>query len=203
MAELYVVFSRTGTLMGKAIRFFTKNTYNHVSISLDDSLLQLYSFARIHRCSPFVGGFVTETPSRYLCEKNPAQIKVCRYTMEDEKYNRLVSLISFMQRHQKIYIYNSFGALSSVFGRSIKLPKTYTCLEFSADALKIDRIKNIKQLENLLKDDIIYCGSYFQYLYNHGISPVVDFGDEYFDQYGKLRICQDTMEHFFRLLKRI
>ena len=203
MAYLYVVFSKTGTLMGKSIRLFTRNCYNHVSISLDKSLTQMYSFARKTRCAPLVGGFVSETPSRYLCEKEPADIKVCRVEISDKRYEEISSLFSSLSRNPSYYIYNSFSALYSVFGKKLKIRNSYTCLEFCANILNIDGINNIKQLENRLKSDIIYCGRYVDYLKTQDISPVINFNEAYFEKFSMMRICRDTVLHFYRLIKRL
>ena len=62
---LYIMLSRTGTGMGKVIRAFTRNEYNHVSLPLDSSFKRFVSFARYRQDVPLAGGFVAETPQRF------------------------------------------------------------------------------------------------------------------------------------------
>ena len=64
--HLYIMLSRTDTGMGRLIRFFTKETYNHVSLCLDDRLDHFVSFARFRQDVPLAGGYVAEPPERLL-----------------------------------------------------------------------------------------------------------------------------------------
>ena len=75
---IYVVFSSTPYKIGKTIRMLTGEKYNHVSISLDAELTQMYSFARRYYKTPFYGGFVKESLSRYQLNQNKATIKICK-----------------------------------------------------------------------------------------------------------------------------
>ena len=66
MSYLYVMLSRTDTGMGRFIRFFTREEYNHVSLCVDDSLQKFVSFARYRQDTPLAGGAVAEPPQRLL-----------------------------------------------------------------------------------------------------------------------------------------
>ena len=59
---IYVVISRTGTLLCRAIGLFSGGVYNHASLSMDESLGLMYSFGRVNAYNPIVGGFVKESP---------------------------------------------------------------------------------------------------------------------------------------------
>jgi hypothetical protein len=62
---VYIVFSSTPYRIGKFIRRLTREAYNHVSIALDPDLTKMYGFARRYYRTPFYGGFVRESLSRY------------------------------------------------------------------------------------------------------------------------------------------
>ena len=64
--SIYVIFLQTPFKIGKLIRFVTNYKYNHTSISFSENADVLYSFARYNKNSPFVGGFVEESPLRYI-----------------------------------------------------------------------------------------------------------------------------------------
>ena len=64
--HLNIVASRTPSFLVQIIRLATKFKHNHVSISLNDDLVPLFSFARYNYNSPFHGGFVEESWLRYL-----------------------------------------------------------------------------------------------------------------------------------------
>ena len=65
MKEIYVVFSSTPYKIGKFIRFFTREEYNHVSIMFDENMLEAYSFGRKHVDTPCWGGIIKDSVSRY------------------------------------------------------------------------------------------------------------------------------------------
>ena len=44
--EIYIVLSRTGTMFSNIIALFTQKEYSHVSLSLDSSFTQMFSFGR-------------------------------------------------------------------------------------------------------------------------------------------------------------
>ena len=63
MKYLYLVLSKTSTLTGRIIRFYTKETVNHSAISLTEDLTQMYTFARKRACNCIDGGLVLESPN--------------------------------------------------------------------------------------------------------------------------------------------
>ena len=65
MKNLYLIFSSTDLKIGRMIRFVTQNQYNHCSVCLREDLSKFYSFSRIYRSNPLIGGFTVESPCRY------------------------------------------------------------------------------------------------------------------------------------------
>ena len=59
---IYIVVTQTGTVLSRILKIVTKAEYNHVSISLDPSLDQMYSFGRKNAYNPIWGGMVQECP---------------------------------------------------------------------------------------------------------------------------------------------
>ena len=53
MKKIYIILTYTGTLLSKIIKFYTKNEFSHVSISLDKELKYMYSFGRLNAYNPF------------------------------------------------------------------------------------------------------------------------------------------------------
>ena len=60
--KIYIVASQTGTVPSRLIKRVTRARFNHVSISLDEQLDTMYSFARRHPYNPVWGGYVKESP---------------------------------------------------------------------------------------------------------------------------------------------
>lgn len=119
--NIYVVFIMTNTYMGKLIRLFTRNQYNHVTLALDSNLCEMYSFARYHINSPIRGGFVVELPDRYLFNNQDVMIKVCQMPVNEEQYRRIQEEIRYFKKHKEIMIYNTLNAILSLLRKRVHL----------------------------------------------------------------------------------
>lgn len=200
MAEekyIYVVFSKTPSKMGKCIRFVTRNRYNHVSLALSADLEVLYSFARYHINSPFVGGFVLETQQRYSAKKKPVEIKICRVPVSLERYTAIGEILETFYAQKEEMIYNSLNALLSVFHRKFKLENAYTCIEFAAFVLEMEKICSIEEMEEALRETVLYEGIWRFKKEKKKITQ-----DDYFTTESKRQICAHTALHFYRIARR-
>ncbi|MBA9027096.1 hypothetical protein [Peribacillus huizhouensis] len=56
----YLLFTDTGTNLSKLIKLFTTQPFNHVTISFEAELSEIFSFGRKKHNNPFIGGFVRE-----------------------------------------------------------------------------------------------------------------------------------------------
>lgn len=195
--QVYIVFSKTNTGIGKIIRTLTHNKYNHVSISLDKELSTMYSFGRYHINSPLVGGFVIEQPARYLWSGKEVGIKLCEYTLDPITYAQLQRRLLIFINDRNTKIYNSFSAIFSLFHKRLVIEDAYTCLEFVVSLLDIEGIYNIKELEDMLNESIVYQGSFRSY-----IRDVLPQEDEYFKKEKTVDILLGTLSHFKKLFIR-
>ncbi len=167
--RIYVVFSSTPYKMGRFIRFVTHNRYNHVAVSLDPELRELYAFARRHRTTPFYGGFVRETATRYRARGRTAQIKVCALPVTEAQYLTAAERLSEMAANAKELRYNLISAMTSPLHIRVRITNAYTCVEFAADFLRFvddgldfepKHTYAIRQLEQLLEGQTVYEGEF-------------------------------------------
>lgn len=194
---LYVVFSMTNTNVGKVIRFFTRNKFNHVSLSLHEDLRVMYSFARLHKNSPLVGGFVLEHPNLFMLDRKDVYVKICRIPVTKEKHNEInKTIIDFSNRKEEM-IYNSFSAVSSLFHKKIPIKNAYTCLEFVSTVLNMEEVSSIKDLEMKLNKYKIYSGSLKNIAFYDELSE-----DEFFQRQDLYSILVGSIRHFGNLLSR-
>ena len=162
---VYIVFSSTPYKIGKMIRRITGEEFNHVSIALDENLSQMYGFARRYYRTPFYGGFVRESRSRYHVGETAAQIRICRLPVTQEQYRTLEQMLSQMHQGQEQYLYNHLSAAAALLRRRVKARDAYTCIEFCVHILHelgidIDPGKyySVGELEQLLHPLAIYSG---------------------------------------------
>ncbi len=201
---IYIVFSSTHCGIGGFIRLITGGLYNHVSVSFDADLKELYSFARHYKRAPLYGGFVRESSMRYRIFATP--IKVCRIDVGDNEYNEIHSKIDSMINNSDTYIYNLASAIAYPLKRKIHISSAFTCVEFAAYLLNLAGIENsenasgfcsIKNLEKLLEGNVIYEDIFPE-------SELSDWqNDTYNEHIGVVGAIKNTLKNNARLLKRI
>ncbi len=167
MKDVYIIFSSTPYKVGKFIRTFTGEEYNHVSIMFDENMAEAYSCGRRYIDTPFWGGMIKDSVSRYEYKKVKAKINVCKVQVENEKYEKALRTAQMMYENKDLYIYNLFAAGVSLFKRRLFIENTYTCVEFCVFLLSImfDKIdKNgfytVCSLYDEFKDHSIYKGEF-------------------------------------------
>lgn len=162
---LYIVFSSTPCRMGAFIRRCTSNDFNHVSIGLDRTLEPLYSFARRYYHTPFYGGFVRETLSRYCIHGQAATVRVFRLPVTQDQASALDRKFAQMLLHQDTYLYNYLSALAVPLKKTVPLSNAYTCIEFCVYILHSIGLPlmpgsfySLRDLETLLHPYELYTG---------------------------------------------
>ena len=194
-----IVFSSTPYKLGKLIRRFTGESYNHVSLSLDWELRQMYSFARHYYRTPFYGGFVHESRARYHLKGVPSQIKICRLSVSEDAYAALADRLAAMYARREQYPYNHLSVLTIPFRRLVHLKDARVCSEFVAEqlhslGLPVNPWKyySVGALEALLSDSVIYTGD----------APPADTADDPFFAHHPVPLFTTTRA-FGRLLHRL
>lgn len=201
MNHIYVVFSATPYIIGRAIRKITGEKYNHASIALDPDLTQMYSFARRFYRTPLYGGFVKESRARYHLGNKASQICICKIPVTQEQYTAIDYKLTTMYSRADAYIYNHISALGAMLRRQIPAKDAYTCVEFCTRILHdlgmdVDPAKyhSVCDLEQLLSEHVIYTG------------PMPADGKDDTAYYAKRPVSSPTwvtLREIFKLLPRL
>lgn len=196
---VYIVFSATPYKIGKLIRRFTGERYNHVSLALDRELEQMYSYARRHYRTPFYGGFVRESKARYYPGGIPSQIKICRLPVSEGEFMHLARQLEEMYARREELLYNHLSVVTTPLRRLVHLKDAAICTEFVAGQLHafgmpVDPGKyySVGALEALLEDRTVYEGDAL---------PPLQEDPEFFAR--NPAPCFATVKAFGRLLCRI
>ena len=197
---LYIVFSSTPCRMGAFIRRCTGNDFNHVSIGLDRTLEPLYSFARRYYHTPFYGGFVRETLSRYCIHGQAATIRVFRLPVTQDQASALDRKFAQMLTNQDTYLYNYLSALAVPFKKTVPLSNAYTCIEFCVHILHSIGLPlmpgsfySLRDLETLLHPYELYTG----------LAPTPkSYDSSYYAAKPLLHPLCSSANAFFKLFKR-
>lgn len=148
--QLYIVLSKTGTNLSKVIRYVTKADYNHVSLSLDPELNEMYSFGRRFPRNPLLGGFVQESKDcPFFKLFSETEVKVLSLDIDESTYQDIRSEFNYMRDHKFMYHYNYIGLVLAAFNIHFKPNYTYYCSEFAKEILLNHNIEGAKDLEKI------------------------------------------------------
>ena len=196
LAYLYVMLSRSDTAMGRFIRTFTRSTFNHVSVSLDDSLSCFVSFARYRVDIPLAGGYIQEDAQRLLYRGNPLPVVIFRLEIPEAQRQGLALLFA-PAGEPDAPIYNPLGALLSWLHLPCPVPGAYTCLEFT-NRLLGTRYRSIPALQKGLAPYAFFEGNLGDLVSDNGSRE-----DLFFCRRGFVKGTGDTFAHFGRVLGRV
>ena len=130
---IYLIIAQTGTRPARFFRFFTKKPYNHVSLSGDVTLSEMYSFCRTYRRFPLPATFNKETVGQGTLGKFryiPCEIYRIPVTPgQKSEYNRI---IRHFANNRSVYSYNLLGLLAVYFKIEWNRRKSFVCSQFVA-----------------------------------------------------------------------
>ncbi|MEG1781959.1 MAG: hypothetical protein RR253_01790 [Oscillospiraceae bacterium] len=133
MKKFYIVLSRSGTILARAIRIFTKKYYNHTSISFERSLNTFYSFGRRNPRLMFPAGFITEgVHSGFFALHPKTKICVLEGEMSEEAFCGVQKKLEPFIREPKKYKYGILQMLKMMTGKPYRSQDHYVCSVFAA-----------------------------------------------------------------------
>ena len=141
--EVYIVLTKTGTILSRIVKLIKHHKYTHVSISLDEKLNEMYSFGRINPYNPFVGGFIREkiNEGTFKRFKNTKCI-VLRMSVDEEQYYDIKETISYFKKNSKKYEFNILGLLWVIINKRKVRKNKFYCAEFVKYVIDNSKVEN-------------------------------------------------------------
>ena len=134
---VYFVVSQTGTCFSRLLQLFNRAEYNHVSLSLDDSLDRLYSFGRQCLYFPLAAGFVREQPHYGIyCQYSDTRCAVYRVPVRAREFWNLHQSIRQFEQQEWRFRYNFAGLLAIQAGIPLHRRRHFVCSQFVAYVLE-------------------------------------------------------------------
>lgn len=122
MYSIYILLTRTRTILSRTIHAAPGNDYTHAALSLDESFTRLYSFGRKYRYSYLPAGFVRESVEKGLQgSSQDAPCAVYKLEISDRKYKKLCSVLETMEAEKEVYQYNILGLFLCLLGKTPSL----------------------------------------------------------------------------------
>ena len=151
MKKIYLLFVCTPSIVSRAIKRYTNDSYTHVAISVDPDMKEFYSFARRYSYSPLPAGFVMESLDNNFYRRNPkSQCKILSIDVTEEQYAAVKRKLKFMYENRYEYKYNLVGLLLYSQNINFQRKNHRFCSEFVSEVLKENNIlsspKNPQQM---------------------------------------------------------
>lgn len=149
---VYIVLTRTNTVISKLIQFFKDDEYTHAAISLDRHLNYMYSFGRKWTYYPFYGCFKHENLEQgayKFCDRLPGVIM--EVEVSKEQYEKINELLNQFINNSNYYRYNYIGLLNSLFNREACYDNRFLCSEFVYYILYKSGVLDLKISGNLIR----------------------------------------------------
>ena len=137
MKTIYILLTRSGTLLSKLVYAATGSSYTHASMAFDADLSCLYSSTRKNGYTMFPAG-----PSREYLNKGVFRLRenipCALYALEvsDEAYARAKRRAEHMMTHGELYRFNSLGLLLCAFHIRWNRRRHYFCSQFVSEVLE-------------------------------------------------------------------
>ena len=150
--EIYIVLSRTGTMFSNIIALFTQKEYSHVSLSLDSSFTQMFSFGRKIPSKVLPAGLVEENLYDGVFAMYPnSRCLVYKVNITDEQFTYLQNEINNFFENKDKYKYSVLGTVTAYFNKPHKREYYYFCSQFVAELLINSGIYKTDKLPEVIK----------------------------------------------------
>lgn len=150
--HLYIVLTRTNTIVSRLIHLFTQDDYTHAALALDKNLDEMYSFARKQTYNPFIGRFKHERLDEgiyKLARRLPGVVMEIEVPLEH--YAEARELVEKFIANRSRYKYNYRGLIYGLFNRPTKTDDRFLCSQFVYYILYESGIADFQTPANLVR----------------------------------------------------
>lgn len=137
MKKVYVLLTKSNTLLSSAIHAVTNDAYTHVSVSIDPQLRSFYSFGRIHPQFALPAGFIRETlHDGYFGSHCGMPCALYELAVSDESFERISEQLACMRRDAESYRYSILGLILCKLDFAHERGRHFFCSQFVAKLLE-------------------------------------------------------------------
>ncbi|MDR3310712.1 MAG: hypothetical protein LBS90_05135 [Oscillospiraceae bacterium] len=180
--SLYVVLSRSPTVLSRVIRTMTGDSYAHAALALDRNLEYMFSFGRRHVSNPFIGCFKRERLSETVhSTAHGLPGLVIELRVHPLQYGCAVGLIEKFLFDSDKYGYNYLGLLSCIRKYPRPHKRRFFCSEFvyyvlqRCGACDFQKPRGRVRPQDMLslKGDVVFRGDLLDYARGREAAPSI------------------------------
>ncbi len=151
MKKIYILLSRTNSVLSRTIRLFTGEPYTHVSIAFDEDMQELYSSARWNGKDMFPCGPCKEDLKRGLYKMHRTPCCIYELPVENSTFYLAKEEVNKIIRKQEQYHYNIIGLIFCVIGIPFRRKNYYFCSQFVGEILERSGAVSLSKDTSLLQ----------------------------------------------------
>ena len=152
MKTIYVLLTKSTTLLSKIVGLVTSDTYTHASIAFDDDLQTAYSSSRKNGRTLFPAGPCRENFQVGYYKKHP-QIPCSVYQLQvsDEAYESAKREVAQIMAETDRYHFNIIGLLLCRFNIPCHRKHYFFCSQFVGEILRRSRALTLPKDTSLMR----------------------------------------------------
>ncbi len=152
MKTIYILLTRSTTILSRMVHLVTKDTYTHASIAFDENLEQLYSSSRKNGKTLFPAGPCTETLNGgYFGGHSEIPCALYRLQVSDESYEKAKQEVEEVLSHSSEYHFNIIGLILCKFNIPHHRKHYFFCSQFVGEVLKRSNAMKLPKDTSLMK----------------------------------------------------
>lgn len=152
MKTIYILLTRSDTLLSRLVQLFTADPYTHASISFDHGLQPLYSSARKNGETMFPAGPTTEVFHRGFYYKHQSiPCALYELSVPDEVYEAARREAQQFAKNSDQYSFNILGLILCKLNIPFHPKYKYFCSQFVAEILHRSRALELPKDTSLMK----------------------------------------------------
>lgn len=135
MKKINLCLTFSGTPYARAIRWFTKDKYSHVSLALEEDWTTWYSMGRKGKNKFWIVRFQEENVEERFLEWFPnTELMILEKEVSDEVYYKIKAMLDIYD--EETTKYNYLGILGMTMNKAIEHNNRYFCSELIAKILQ-------------------------------------------------------------------
>ena len=152
MKTIYILLTRSSTILSKMVHLVTTDTYTHASIAFDKDLKMLYSSSRKNGRTMFPAGPCTERlDSGYYHEHGQIPCAIYELPVSDETYENARLEVERIMEKAGEYHFNIIGLLLCHFNIPYPRKRHFFCSQFVSEVLSRSRALELPKDTSLMR----------------------------------------------------
>lgn len=152
MKSIYILLTKSDTILSKIVHFVTNDTYTHAAISFDENLDTLYSSSRKNGRTLFPAGPCREyLHSGYYKRHKWIPCAVYELQVNDAVYEKAKWEVEQIMANAEQYRFNIIGLLLCQFNIPYHRKYYFFCSQFVSEVLHRSHAMNLPKDTSLMK----------------------------------------------------